>query len=252
MHRNLEFNNNYSEVKIYKNSHIQKEKEDKINSKSLISKILKYQKNNDKYEYILKEKNLDSNIQLESDKSIKGKNSYNTDILNIKLNKKANLNFKNLITNNKDKNKISSTSKKNNSDIVKNSFNIFEIFITQFFRCFMSKRMIIKNNLNENANEIINKKLDIITYVRNMILFDIMNQTIIDKERNDIINFICRPVISSEKNQTKELGQFYKSYKEEDFEKFKNNIKELMIKPNKDDKENKLISISKEHLKVFT
>ena len=112
--------------------------------------------------------------------------------------------------------------------------------------------MIIKNNLNENANEIINKKLDIITYVRNMILFDIMNQTIIDKERNDIINFICRPVISSEKNQTKELGQFYKSYKEEDFEKFKNNIKELMIKPNKDDKENKLISISKEHLKVFT
>ena len=85
-----------------------------------------------------------------------------------------------------------------------------------------------------------------------MILFDIMNQTIIDKERNDIINFICRPVISSEKNQTKELGQFYKSYKEEDFFKFKNNIKELMIKPNKDDKENKLISISKEHLKVFT
>ena len=115
----------------------------------------------------------------------------------------------------------------------------------------MSKRMTIKNNVNENANEIINKKLDIITYIKNMILFDIMNRTIIDNERNDIINFICRPIISSEKNQTEEIGLYYKNYKEEDFEKFKNNITELMKKPQKVEKENKLISISKEHLKAF-
>ena len=115
----------------------------------------------------------------------------------------------------------------------------------------MSRRMAIKNNMNENANEIINKKLDIITYVRNMILFDIMNSTIIDNERNDIINFICRPIISSDKNQSYEFCQYYKSYKEEDFEKFKNNITELMKKPQKEDKENKLISISKTHLEAF-
>ena len=110
----------------------------------------------------------------------------------------------------------------------------------------MSQRMNIKNDVNENANEIIN-----ITYVRNMILFDIMNQTIIDNERNDIINFLCRPIISSHQNQTEEFGHFYKSYKKEDFEKFKNNIKELMKKPEKEDKENKLISISKKRLKAF-
>ena len=48
------------------------------------------------YEYILKEKDIDSNRQLASDKTIKGKNRHNTDILNMKLNQKANLNFKNL------------------------------------------------------------------------------------------------------------------------------------------------------------
>ena len=251
VHSNLEINNNFNEIKIYKNRRIQKEKENKTNSKLIISKILKPQKNDDKYENILKDKDINSNRQLESDKTIKGKNRHNTDILNVKLNEKANLNFKYLISNDREKHKNLIISKDNNSDIIKNTFNIFEIIITQFFGCCMSKRMAIKNNVNENANEIINKKLDIITYIKNMILFDIMNRTIIDNERNDIINFICRPIISSEQNQTEEIGQYYKNYKEEDFEKFKNNITELMKKPQKVEKENKLISISKEHLKAF-
>ena len=251
MNRKLEFSNNYSEVKIYKNRLSQKEKETKNNSKLIISKILNPQNKYDKYEYIFKEKDINSNIQLASDKTIKRKNRHNTDILNNKLNKKEEFNFRNLTINNKEKNKINTISKDFNSNIVKNSFNIFEIIITQFFHCFMSRRIAIKNNVNENANEIINKKLDIITYVRNMILFDIMNSTIIDNERNDIINFICRPIISSDKNQTYEFCQYYKNYKEEDFEKFKNNITELMKKPQKEDKENKFISISKKHLEAF-
>ena len=45
---------------------------------------------------------------------------------------------------------------------MKNSFNILEIIITQILGCCMSPRMTIKYNVNENANEIINKKLDII------------------------------------------------------------------------------------------
>ena len=96
MNRNLEINNNYNEIKIYKNRHIQKEKENKTNSKLIISKILKSHKNSDKYDYKLKDKEIESNRQLASDKTIKGKNRHNTDILNMKLNQKANLNFKNL------------------------------------------------------------------------------------------------------------------------------------------------------------
>ena len=113
----------------------------------------------------------------------------------------------------------------------------------------MCKNMKIKNNINENANDIINQKLDVILYIRNMILFDIMNQTIIDNERNDIINLLCRPLISEEKIQKDEFNEFYKNYKEEDFEKFVNNFIDLIQKPQKNEKEKKLISITKKNLK---
>ena len=134
---------------------------------------------------------------------------------------------------------------------VENSFNIFEIIITQIFKCCMCKRMSIKNRINENANKLLNKKLDIITYVRNMILFDIMQKTLLDNDRNDIINLICRPVISLKNLKKKENNYFYKSYRKQDFEKFSNNIQELMQKSKKNIRENKLISISKEYLKDF-
>ena len=110
--------------------------------------------------------------------------------------------------------------------------------------------MNIKNDANENANKIIYKKLDIINYIRNMILFDIMSQTILDDERNDIINFLCHPIITNQKIQSNEFNEFYRNYKEEDFYKFLNNIKQLLNKSQKTEKENKLITLSKEHLKA--
>ena len=111
--------------------------------------------------------------------------------------------------------------------------------------------MTVKNNMNENAKEIIYKNLDIITYIRNMMLLDIIDMTIIEEDKKDIINFLCRPIISVNKNKKNQFDEFYKVYKEQDFEKFVNNIKELVQKPNKDIKDKKLISISKEHLEQF-
>ena len=137
----------------------------------------------------------------------------------------------------------------NNTGKIEYKFNILEIFITQFLSCCMCNNMKIKNNINENANDIINQKLDVILYIRNMILFDIMNQTIIDNERNDIINLLCRPLISEEKIQKDEFNEFNKNYKEEDFEKFVNNFIDLIQKPQKNEKEKKLISITKKNLK---
>ena len=43
------------------------------------------------------------------------------------------------------------------------------------FRCCMTKKLSIKNGINEKTNDVLFKKLDIITYVRNMILFDLIN-----------------------------------------------------------------------------
>ena len=143
----------------------------------------------------------------------------------------------------------------NNNEIesgkVKNSFNIFEIIITQFFKCFMSKKMKIKGSVNENANEIIYKKLDIITYVRNMILFDIINRTILSEDKKDIINFLCRPIISCNKSQKNDFEEFYQHYKENDFVKFENYIRKLVDKPNKANKEQNLVVILNKHLEEF-
>ena len=132
-----------------------------------------------------------------------------------------------------------------------NSFNIFEIIITEFLKCCRSQEMIIKSEVNEKANNIIFKKVDIITYVRNMILFDIMNQIILDEGKKTIINFLGRPVISLNTKQKNEFDEFYKNYREKDFKKFAQEIQDIKKKKNKTYDENKLISVSNEHLQVF-
>ena len=134
---------------------------------------------------------------------------------------------------------------------VENSFNIFEIIITQFFKCCMTESMKMKQQANEQANNILFKKMDIITYSRNMILFDIINQTILDNDKKTIVNFLCRPVISINKKAKGKFNDFYANYKEKDFNKYYNCIQELAKKQQKEDRENRLISISNEHLKDF-
>ena len=58
-------------------------------------------------------------------------------------------------------------------------------------------------------------------------------------------------MISEVKIRKNESDDFYRNYKEEDFDKFLNNILDLVQKPEKSEKEKKLVSISKEHLKKF-
>ena len=262
--RELYSNLDLKGIKIYSNKNSKEEnrsftiiksdgeKDQKIKNKLFKTKELKLKKQKTKeYENNInpKENELESedNLQRKQISEIRD-NIYNTDLLNIKYKDKSKVS---------DKEKSSSlTSESNNIELepdskLEYSFNIFEILITQFFKCYMCKRIKIKDKINENANKLLNKKLDIITYIRNMILFDILHRTILDNKRNDIINLLCRPVISLKQNKKNDFSDFYKSYKEKDFEKFVYNIQELIQKPNKEDRENKLISISKDHLKEF-
>ena len=245
--KNIQLNTN-KKIKII-NVKINARKEQKVNSGLIISKVLQSQKKYDKYESNSKENEVDGiNSKIVFQKNNKRNNTEN---LIAKLNKNTNNKAVDFEDN---KNKFSSTSslskpQKNIKFIqVSNSFNIFEILLTHFFNCCLSRNMTIKNNLNENATEIINKKLNIITYIRNMILFDLINKTILDNCKKDIINFLCRPVISVNKNQKIEFEEFYKSYKEKDFDKFTKNVHELVKKSHKNAEDIKWISISKEHL----
>ena len=140
---------------------------------------------------------------------------------------------------------------KGGNKTIENSFNIFEVIITQFLKCCMSKNMRIKNDSNGKANELLFQKMDVITYIRNMILFDIVNQAFIDDNKKSVINFLCRPVINPDIKINGEFDLFYKNYKEKDFNKYYAKIRELTQKSNIDEQDKKLISISNEHLKTF-
>ena len=135
--------------------------------------------------------------------------------------------------------------------IIKNSFNIFEIIISQLFKCCLCKEIKIKSNINEKAKKIIFKKMDVTAYIRNMILLDLFNQNSLDNNRKKIINFLCRPILSFDKKPKSKFSVFYGNYKERDFNKFSDAIQELVKKPKKNEGEIGLISISNEHLKDF-
>ena len=200
------------------------------------------QKLDDKYKYNIKESDLNSEDNLDGIKL----SQFEKNLKNI-LSK----NYNDQMMEHKDNFPTSFDIKMNTNSKIKNTFNIFEILISQIFKCCMTQNMKMKNYINDNANEIIYSKLDIITYVRNMILFDIINRTILDDERKEIFNFLCRPIISLNKIKTNEFEEFYNIYKGEDFYKFIINIQELNKKPEKKTKDNKLISLAKEKLKEF-
>ena len=128
-------------------------------------------------------------------------------------------------------------------------FNIFEVIGALFCKCCLSRNLKRKSDLNEKANKHLYNKMEISVYIRNTMLFDIINETFIDSEHIDIINFLCRPIISLKNKEKNELSLFYRNYKENDFNKCYTEIIQLMNKSGKRDEENKLISLSNKHLK---
>ena len=135
---------------------------------------------------------------------------------------------------------------------VKYDFNICEVLGSTVCRCCQSKELKVKYNLNQKANSILFSKLDIVLYVRNMILFDIINKTVLGTGIKDVINFLSRPIISLKGKEKNELQIFYHNYKPSDFDKFYNEIGELAQKSDKRNEEKLLISLTNKHLKSLT
>ena len=129
------------------------------------------------------------------------------------------------------------------------SFNIFEIIISQFCKCCLTKKLYLKNKIYIKANNILYNKLDIVAYVRNMILIDIINETLLDDNLKPIINFLCRPLLSIDKNES--FSEFYQNYKENDFDLLYNGISELIQKNDKEEREKRLIFLVNKNLKEF-
>ena len=173
---------------------------------------------------------------------------------NFRNNNENNLYSSEEMGTNNDKDSIGSnnTKKIDNNGHIKNTYNIFELFITQFFGCCLLNNLNIKNNAINKAKKILFKKLDVIKYIRNMILFERINQTNINDNEKILMNFFSRPIISVyTKEEKNEFEQFYENYEDKDFDNYYEQIIELANKSKKEEKDIKLLSISNEHLNAF-
>ena len=128
-------------------------------------------------------------------------------------------------------------------------FNIFEAICSYFFYCCVPECLKEKHNINEKANNIIFQKLDYVLYVRNMILFDIMNEYILTEDKMNLMNFISRPVISLNNNEKIKPFQYYKRYKASDFYKFTDSVSNIVQSSKGEIGEKKLIDFSNKQLK---
>ena len=119
-----------------------------------------------------KEDEIDENI-------IYTRNPKTSDVINKEHNKRS-------------KNNNNSERKKDEIVIDYSNYNILEIIASYDIFCKTEK---FKNKLNliEQAENIIDEKLDIIYYLRNMLMFELINK--IHLENDEIVNFLSRPII---------------------------------------------------------
>ena len=82
-----------------------------------------------------------------------------------------------------------------------------------------------------------------------MILFDIMNNIILDNKTKDIANFISRPILPSNNEEFGKQDIFYVKYKKDDFDKFYASFSELIKKKDLNEKEKVFIGLINEKLK---
>ena len=119
-------------------------------------------------------------------------------------------------------------------------FNLLEIIKVYLFKRCISDNLKTKIDINNKANNLLYNKLDIIVYIKSMLLFDIIIQMLLDSDKKYIANFLCRPIIPSKNMNENELEEFYNKYDETEFVKstlginkiirnYENNISELKL-----------------------
>ena len=144
---------------------------------------------------------------------------------------------------------LQNTNDKSEHKNIQYSFNFIEIITSVIFPCCLFGNLKLKYSFYNKGIDFLYQKLDIILYVRNVILFDIINKIIIDGNKKQIINLLSRPILSIDNKEKNELDIFYKDYKENEFEKYYDDMIYLLNKPDKENREKNLIELSNKKLK---
>ena len=133
---------------------------------------------------------------------------------------------------------------------IKYSFTVFEIIFKKIlFNCCLTKKLKFKDNLNIKANNILYEKIDIVLFARNMILFDIIYQNLLDTNKRQIIKFLGQPIISFNKKEKIRFEKSQDYYFKYDFDKLNNDITKMAHKSKINKKDMKLILLSNKKLK---
>ena len=249
-----------NEIKIFNENKVKKlkEKEELSMEKNLNNEIEK-KENKEKrgiINIIQAKKNRNLNTK------IRHKNLFNNNIIPIyknlsrtmdfsvsRLNMKSNMSESGYIIKKREEKKIEEPQ----FEKIRYTYNIFEIIFSSFFFCCISNNLKLKKNITEKANNILYKKLDIVLFIRNMILLDIINEILINTNNSTkgIIKFLSRPIISINKKEESYVDDFYKQYNEVDFDNFYKETSKLALKSKRIEMEKKLISLSNNQLKNF-
>ena len=195
-----------------------------------------------------KNKNNKNNIsteKMEFRNSISIKNNNSSTIDKIIVNK-------NEIPKNNDIFNRTKIIKENNNNINKYRLNLFEIIIIYFCKCCcLTSKLKLKSKYYEKTVKILNKSLDIVLYLRNILLFDNINEILLNSNNKDIINFLYRPILTINKMEEKEINELNEEYREIYFDKFYDKLSELVKKQNLSNKEKKLIFLIQQKMKDF-
>ena len=87
-----------------------------------------------------------------------------------------------------------------------NSYNIFEMIWSFTSKCCKTKKFENKTNLIKQSNDLIDDKLDIIFYIKNMFLFQSINRIYL--ENKTIINFLSSPIIYLDEEKCEEKNKY--------------------------------------------
>ena len=128
-------------------------------------------------------------------------------------------------------------------------FNLLEIIKVYLFKRCISDNLKTKIDLNIKANNLLYNKLDIIVYIKSMLLFDIIIQMLLDSDKKYIANFLCRPIIPSKNMNENELEEFYNKYDETEFVKSTLGINKIIRNYENNNSELKLIELCNKQLK---
>jgi uncharacterized protein YjgD (DUF1641 family) len=138
-------------------------------------------------------------------------------------------------------------SQRNTKMIRTKSIYTREFFKVLFCSCCKDKNELdYKEQLIIQSTDIIEKKLDIFIYLRNMILIDILFQILIDDNNKEHINFLSRILnYKAQENEKEEEKNIYKPIAKLDLGELYNIFLAMVKKPEKEKTENekKIISL---------